>query len=58
LALESHFQKHSSFAIIGSRFVGTSLVPAINVLSGLSKIPVKRFFVLVVAGEFFYVSLF
>lgn len=48
-ALEDLFSKHSASAIFTSRFLATGLGPTVNLLSGFSKTPFKKFIALVLA---------
>lgn len=57
-ALEDVFAKHSGSAIFTSRFLATGLGPAVNLLSGFSKISFKKFILLDLVGEGIYVVVF
>lgn len=58
VAIESIFNRHSILVIFSTRFLVTSLGPAVNILSGLSKITYRKFFFYDFLGEFLYVVLF
>lgn len=56
--IETLFARRAAPFIFSSRFIATSLGPAVNILSGLAKIPYKKFLLCVFPGEFLYIMLF
>jgi len=56
--VEALFARRSAPFIFSSRFLATSLGPAVNILSGLAKIPYKKFLLYDLLGELLYVLLF
>lgn len=58
LALETTFSKHSAWVIFSSRFIATSVGPAVNVVAGLSNTPYRTFLPAGIAGEFLYAFAF
>lgn len=58
LALEKIFKDRTASAIFYSRFVLTHLGPSINILSGLSRIPYKKFITYDILGEILYAIIF
>ena len=56
--IEKLFSKHSNSSILLSRFLATSLGPVVNILAGLEKVSLKRFFFFDLIGEILYVIIF
>jgi len=58
LKLETYFQNNSIKTILLSRFLITGLGSSVNILSWLTKIQYKKFFLLDLIGESIYVAFF
>lgn len=58
IAFEPFFQKNASMSIFLSRFLITVMGPAVNILSGIARIPLSRFITADVLGEILYVCLY
>lgn len=58
IAFEPFFQKNASMNIFLSRFLITVMGPAVNILSGIARIPLSRFITADVLGEILYVCLY
>jgi membrane protein DedA with SNARE-associated domain len=56
--MENYFSQYAVSTIFFTRFLVTSLGSMINILSGLSKVPPKKFLVFDWMGEFVYVALY
>lgn len=57
-AIETLFARRSTAVIFSSRFLATSLGPVVNILSGIAKIPYRKFLWYDFLGEFLYIVLF
>jgi len=53
--IENLFMQHSATTIFSSRFLATAMGPAVNILSGVTKIHYKKFLLYDILGECCYV---
>ncbi|MEI6378217.1 MAG: DedA family protein [Candidatus Falkowbacteria bacterium] len=58
LAIEKIFDMHSGKIIFLSRFLVSSVGPAVNVLSGIAWIKARRFYLAMISGEAVYVLMY
>lgn len=56
--IEGLFIEHTASSIFFSRFLATSLGPAVNILAGFTKTNYKKFLFWGILGEILYVTIF